>query len=253
MIGGADAPDWLVRRPIAHRGLHDRAAGVIENSASAARAAVAGGFAIECDVQLTADGEAVVFHDFALDRLTAASGAVGERRAADVAALELTGSNGDRVPTLGAFLTLIGGDAPLICEVKSRFDGDMRLADRVAEAAVRYAGPLAIKSFDPAVIAHLRGRGMPNPLGIVAEAAYDDAEWAALSPDLRAGLAALAHVADTRPDFLSWRVHDLPHAAPQLFRAALGRPVMSWTVRTPDQRQRAARWADQMVFEGFAP
>ena len=123
----------------------------------------------------------------------------------------------------------------------------------MAEAAARYAGPLAIKSFDPAVIAHLRGRGMPNPLGIVAEAAYDDAEWGALSPDFRAGLAALAHVADTRPDFLSWRVHDLPHAAPQLFRAALGRPVMSWTVRTPDQRQRAARWADQMVFDGFAP
>ena len=248
-----NAPDWLVWRPIAHRGLHDRAAGVVENSLSAARAAVAGGFAIECDVQLTADGEAAVFHDVTLDRLTSASGPVAGRRAAELGAIPLSGSAHDRIPRLGALLALVDGRVPLVCEVKSRFDGDLRLADRVAEVAATYPGPLAIKSFDPCVVAHLRRRGLPNPLGIVAEAAYDDPEWAALAPDMRAGLAALAHVGDTRPDFLSYRVHDLPHAAPQLFRAALGRPVMSWTVRTPDQRQRAARWADQMVFEGFAP
>lgn len=253
MIGAPNAPDWLVGRPIAHRGLHDRAAGVIENSLSAARAAIAGGFAIECDVQLTADGEAVVFHDFALDRLTAAAGPVVARRAADLGAVPLSGSAGDRVPTLGAFLTLVAGRVPVVCEVKSPFEGDMRLADRVAAVAAGYAGPLAVKSFDPAVLAHLRRRDLPNPLGIVAEAAYDDAEWAALTPGLRTDLATLAHVGETRPDFLSWRVHDLPHAAPALFRFALDRPVMSWTVRTPDQRQRAARWADQMVFEGFVP
>ena len=253
MIGQPNAPDWLIRRPIAHRGLHDRAAGVIENSPAAARAAIAGGFAIECDVQLSADGEAVVFHDFELGRLTAASGPVVERRAAELAAIPLSGSSDDGVPTLGALLGLIGERVPLICEVKSSFTGDLRLADRVAELADRYAGPLAIKSFDPAVLAHLRGRHLPNPLGIVAEASYDAEEWAMLTPDSRAGLAALAHVGETRPDFLSWRVHDLPHAAPALFRLGLDRPVISWTVRTPDQRQRAATWADQMVFEGFVP
>ena len=247
------APDWLVGRPIAHRGLHDRAAGVIENSLSAARAAIAGGFAIECDVQLTADGEAVVFHDFALDRLTGASGPVAGRSAAELGAIALSGSAGDRIPTLGALLATVGGRVPLICEVKSRFDGDMRLANRVLAVAAGHAGPLAVKSFDPAVVTHLRACAMPNPLGIVAEASYGDPEWAALAPERRADLAALSHVGDTRPDFLSWRVHDLPHAAPALFRAALGRPVMVWTVRTADQRQRAARWADQMVFEGFAP
>ena len=253
MMDAPNAPDWLVRRPIAHRGLHDRAAGVVENSLSAARAAVAGDFAIECDVQLTADGEAVVFHDFDLDRLTASSGPVGDRRAGHVGDTALAGAAGDRIPTLCTLLALIGGRVPLVCEVKSRFDGDTRLAERVADVASTYPGPLALKSFDPALVAHLRGRGLGNPIGLVAEASYDAPEWAALTPDVRAGLAALAHVGETRPDFLSYRVHDLPHAAPQLFRAALGRPVMSWTVRTPDQRQRAARWADQMVFEGFSP
>ena len=247
-----NAPDWLVRRPIAHRGLHERAAGRIENSPAAARAAIAGGFAIECDVQLTADGEAMVFHDFDLARLTGASGPVLERKAADVGALTLTGSE-DSIPTLGAFLALIGGRVPLICEVKSRFDGDLRLADRVAAIAEGYKGPLAIKSFDPAVISHLRGQALDYPLGIVAEAAYDDAEWADLSVDRKRDLAEMLHFADSRPDFLSYAVRDLPHAVPHLCRVAIGIPVMTWTVRTPEQRQRAARWADQMVFEGFVP
>ena len=252
MIGEPNAPDWLVARPIAHRGLHDRAAGRIENSASAAQAAVAAGFAVECDVQLTADGEAVVFHDFTLDRLTAEAGAVSARTAAALGAIALAGS-ADAIPTFATLLGLLAGRVPLVCEVKSAFDGDMRLADRVAALASTYAGPLALKSFDPAVIAHLRGRRVPNPLGIVAEAEFAEADWAGLPGGLRRDLATLAHVGETRPDFLSWRVGDLPHAAPQLFRAALGRPVMSWTVRTPEERQRAARWADQMVFEGFVP
>ena len=146
MIGEPNAPDWLVGRPIAHRGLHDRAKGVIENSLSAARAAVADGFAIECDVQLTSDGEAVVFHDAALDRLTAASGPLIERRAAEIGAVALAGAAEDRIPTLGALLDLIGGRVPLICEVKSRFTGDTRLADRVATVAANYPGPMAILS-----------------------------------------------------------------------------------------------------------
>lgn len=252
MIAPRPAPDWLVRRPIAHRGLHDRAAGRIENSAAAALAAVEHGFAIECDVQLTADGEAVVFHDATLDRLTAGSGPVAGRTAAELAATRLSGTR-DAIPSLAAVLALVAGRVPVICEVKSGFDGDMRLADRAAAVAADYPGPLALKSFDPAVVAHLRARALPFPLGIVAEAAYDDPEWAALSVTRRRDLAEMLHFAETRPDFLSYRVGDLPHAVPHLCRVAIGLPVMTWTVRTPEQRQRAASWADQMVFEGFVP
>ena len=66
--------DWLTARPIAHRGLHDAASGVIENTASAFRAAIAGGYGIECDLQISADGEAMVHHDDALGRLTDGTG-----------------------------------------------------------------------------------------------------------------------------------------------------------------------------------
>ena len=252
MILGASAPDWLVRQPIAHRGLHDRGAGAVENSTSAARAALSRNYAIECDVQLTADVDAVVFHDFALDRLTRESGPVAALRADRLESFGLVGSS-DRIPTFSAFLATIGGQVPLVCEIKSRFDGDLRLADRVADLAADYSGPLAIKSFDPTVIIHLRSRRWARPLGIVAEAAYDDPEWSALAPHLKRDLSQFLHFGDTRPDFLSYHVGDLPHAVPYLCRIAIGIPVLAWTVRTPEQRQRAATWADQMVFEGFVP
>lgn len=251
------APGWLTAQPIAHRGLHDRAAGRIENSPGAALAAVERGFAIECDVQLSADGEAMVFHDFMLNRLTGEIGPVAARSAAALGAIALSGSD-DRIPTLPAFLDLIGGRVPLVVEIKSVFEGDLGLARRVAEIVASRESPIAIKSFDPDIIAFLRAErdalGLMNvPLGIVAEAQYVQGEWAKLTPDQRLDLTHFLHFSRTRPDFLSWRVDDLPHSTPNLCRAGLGLPIMSWTVRTPEQRARAARWADQMVFEGFIP
>ncbi|ACA20795.1 glycerophosphoryl diester phosphodiesterase [Methylobacterium sp. 4-46] len=248
------APAWLTARPIAHRGLHDRAAGLPENSLAAAEAAIALGYAIECDVQLSRDGEAMVFHDEALGRLCGAPGLVRERDAADLAGLSLLGGP-ERVPTLPAFLSRIAGRTPLVVEVKSRFDGDLALARRTAEVVAAYAGPVALKSFDPAVVAALADLAPGLPRGIVAESRREnDAEegaYAGMSPEARASLAHLLHFAESRPDFLSWRVDDLPNAATHLARLLGGRPVMTWTVRTPAQVARARLHADQMVFEGF--
>lgn len=246
-----NAPGWLTARPIAHRGLHDAAAGLVENTLGSARAAIAHDFAIECDVQLSADGEAMVFHDETLDRLTTAKGAIASHSAAEIARATFRNST-EAIPTLGEFLALIGQKVPLVCEIKSRFQGDFRLADRVLEVAEAYAGPLAIKSFDPEVIAHLRSRGARQPLGIVAESSYDDPYFEDMRPSMKANCAAFLHFTETQPDFLSWHVTDLPHAIPSLFRSALERPVMVWTVRTAAQKAAAAAYADQIVFEGTA-
>lgn len=254
-LEGARRPDlgWLVARPIAHRGLHDLAAGVIENSPSAATAAITGGFGIECDVQLTADGEAVVFHDFVLDRLTGETGAVVARKAAELTTIMLKGSS-DRILTLTAFLDLIGGRVPLIIEIKSRFDGDLTLTRRTVEVVAGYRGhPIVIKSFDPAIVTALRELAPAIPRGIVAMNAYDYGDYDTLSAERKHALANLLHFTESRPDFISWKVTDLDSAAPYLCRNALGLPLMSWTVRTPEDRQRAAAMADQMVFEGFRP
>ncbi|HYF56961.1 MAG TPA: glycerophosphodiester phosphodiesterase family protein [Salinarimonas sp.] len=247
------APSWLTARPIAHRGLHDRAAGVIENTLSAARAAIARDFAIECDVQASADGEAMLFHDDVLERLTAERGAVRDRPAAELAGLAIKGSAGDRIPTLSDFLAETGGRVPLVIEVKSRFDGDMTLTRRTVELARAYTGPVALKSFDPAVVAEVRRLSPDMPRGIVAEAHYEHPSWKRLSPGQKHALGNLLHFGETDPHFVSWRVADLPHAAPYLARLLGRRPVMTWTVRTLEDRRRAAEHADQIVFEGFVP
>ena len=243
---------WLTARPIAHRGLHDAASGIIENSLSAADAAIAGGFAIECDVQDTGDGEAVVFHDFSLDRLTGEGGLVRQRPLAELETMTLSGSE-DRIPSLGTFLDRIGGRVPLVIEVKSRFDGDLNLVRRTADQVRSYAGPVAVKSFDPAIVAAMRELAPEVPRGIVAQARFDHPDWSALDPDQKHEFGNLLHLERSRPDFLSWRVADLPCAAPYLARVLGKIPVMAWTVRTQEDRRRAADHADQIVFEGFRP
>lgn len=248
-------PGWLTARPIAHRGFHRRADGVIENTPTAARDAIARGYAIECDVQWTKDGEAVVFHDFTLDRLTTATGPVAERTAAELAAVSYC-DGADPILPLPAFLALIAGRTPLICEIKSRFDGDLRLAERTAQIVAAYDGPVALKSFDPDIVAHLardsaRLGVADRPRGIVAEANYDVPDYAALPPERRRVMAGMLHWGETQPDFVSYSVDDLPNAA-SFFPRLLGAPVMTWTVRTPAHIEAARRWADQIVFEGFA-
>lgn len=244
--------DWLTARPVAHRGLHDAATGVIENTASAVAAAVAADYAIEVDLQLSADGEAMVHHDEGLGRLTEGTGRLVERTAAELKSVAFR-STSDRMLTLRELCDLVAGRVPLLLELKSRFDADERLAARTAEQLAAYAGPVAAMSFDPAVVAAL-GRFAPGlPRGIVAESRYDDPEWKRLPPRQVRGMAHLSHILTTRPHFTAFAVRDLPALSPLLARWILGMPLLTWTVRSDAERRRARRWADQMIFEGFRP
>src|SRR3954452_24346190 len=149
------APDWLTARPVAHRGLHDRARGIIENMPGAASAAVAGNFAIECDIQLTSDGEAMVHHDDELGRLTEGSGALLGKTAAELKAIKFKDTP-ERMMTLGDLCALVAGRVPLVIEVKSHFNGDRRLVKRMAEVLASYSGPAVGMSFDPDQVLALR-------------------------------------------------------------------------------------------------
>jgi glycerophosphoryl diester phosphodiesterase len=247
-----NAPDWLTARPIAHRGLHSKAYGLVENTPAGAAAAITKNYAIECDVQITKDGEAVVFHDFTVDRLMQAEGRVDAFRAAELDRLVYKKSD-QKITSLSAFLAIIGGRVAVIVEIKSRYDHDMRLADRALAAVATYPGPVCLKSFDPAVLVHLRAMGIICPLGLVAQAGYDDEEFGRLPPEKRAGFVDLRDFPLARPDFLSWNLNDLPHAVPMLCRAGIGMPVMTWTVRSQKDLTHARAWADQIIFEGFEP
>jgi glycerophosphoryl diester phosphodiesterase len=244
--------DWLTARPVAHRGLHDAAAGVIENTASAFAAAIAGGFAIETDLQISGDGEAMVHHDFALGRLTHGSRQLAAMTAAGLKDVPFK-ATADRIMTLGELCEFVAGRTPLVIELKSRFDGDRRLVTRTAQVLQSYAGPVAVMSFDPQFVQALREFAPGLPRGIVAERHYEDDEWRELTTRQRRELAFLLHAPRTRPHFVAYHVKDLPSPGPWIARNVFGLPLLTWTVRTPENRERAERWADQMIFEGFRP
>jgi glycerophosphoryl diester phosphodiesterase len=244
--------DWLTARPVAHRGLHDAASGVIENTVSAFRAAISGNFAIECDLQISADGEAMVHHDDALGRLTEGSQSLRDMTAAALKQVRFKATS-DPMLTLGDLCALTAGRVPLVLELKSRFDGDFRVVSRAAEVLKDYAGPAVAMSFDPAQIEFLRSVAPELPRGIVAERYYADAEWNALRPGQKTRMAHLLHAFTTRPHFVAYHVKDLPAAAPLVARYLFGLPLLTWTVRTQADRTIARRWASQMIFEGFRP
>jgi glycerophosphoryl diester phosphodiesterase len=243
--------DWLTARPIAHRGLHDAAHGIVENTASAVAAAVAAGYGIEVDLQISRDGDAMVHHDDALGRLTDGSGRLADKSAADLRQVPFR-ATADRMMTLGELCDLVGARATLVLELKSRFDRDARLIARVVAVLASYRGPVAAMSFDPYVVAGLRRAAPHLRRGIVAERRFDHAEWRGMTSWQRRGMAHLLHAPVTRPDFVAYRVDDLPAPATRL-ASLFDMLVLTWTVRTPAQRERAAQWADQMIFEGFRP
>src|SRR6187399_2952265 len=167
------APDWLTARPVAHRGLHDAARGVLENMPAAAQAAIDGNFAIECDIQLTADGEAMVHHDNALGRLTEGSGALLGKTTAELKAVKFHNTS-ERMMSLGDLCALVAGRVPLVIEVKSHFDGDRKLVTRMSDVLASYSGPVAGMSFDPDQMLALREKMPALPRGIIAQRTYDE-------------------------------------------------------------------------------
>jgi glycerophosphoryl diester phosphodiesterase len=244
--------DWLIARPVAHRGLHDAGAGVIENTPSAFAAAAAANYAIECDLQISADGEAMVHHDEALGRLTDGSGRLDEMTSAELRRVAFKATT-DRMISAGELCDLVAGRVTLVIELKSGRVGDQRLAARAAAVLSGYAGPAALMSFDPAQIAAVRARAPLLTRGIVAEG------WSGhVEPErvFARGKRAFAYGRDAlraHPQFIAYSVKDLPAALPLAARHLCGMPLLTWTVRGAQDRQRAARFADQMIFEGFRP
>jgi len=219
---------------------------------AAAEAAIAGNFSIECDIQLTADGEAMVHHDDALGRLTEGSGALLGKTAAELKATAFKATS-ERMMTLTDLCALVAGRVPLVIEVKSHFDGDRKLVRRMAEVLSSYDGRAVGMSFDPDQVRALRELIPNRPRGIVAERHYTETDWPEASPAQRHDMTHLRHFFRTQPDFVAYWVDELPAAAPFIARHIFGCSLLSWTVRTPAQRARAARYADQIIFEGFKP
>jgi glycerophosphoryl diester phosphodiesterase len=239
--GGFDLFGW---RLIAHRGLHDESAGVIENSLSAFKAAVASGYAIETDVRPARRSEPVIFHDSMLDRLTRLTGPVRNQPASLLSQCRLAGTP-DIVLTLDAFLDAVNKRVPVFLEVKSEGRTDLLFLRNILRSLIRYRGPLAIMSFDSSVPAFFR-RALPRlPRGLGVER-HSLPSWIGES-----GLPAKISMA--RPHFLAVEksaLHD-PVVQRMVWRDRL--PLAAWTIKSQHEASLALRHAGAVIFEGFQP
>jgi glycerophosphoryl diester phosphodiesterase len=242
--------DWS-ERPIAHRGLHERDNGVVENTASAFAAAIEGGYGIECDLQEAACGEPMVFHDATLDRLTVESGPVRRFDAARLKSARFKDVS-DRMPTLAELLDQAGGRTPLFLEIKGTREGAARFCARIARVLSGYSGPVAVMSFEPAMVAEFRALAPAIPRGLVS-CRHRSEDWPEFGRGERLARTLLAPAVVAKPDFIAYHLQSLPASAPWVWRRMLRRPMIVWTVKSREEAARALAHGDGIVFEGFRP
>ena len=253
MASMSRVPEWLLRIPIAHRGLHNASRGVIENSLPAFWAAARAGYPAELDVRLLADGEVVVFHDQNLDRLTNESGPIAARTARDLAHVLLAGAATDddpnpadaRIPLLRDVLDLIAGSTPLLIEVKN--EGEVgALEESVAALLATYRGAYAVQSFHPGTVRYWREHATDTPRGLLAGDFRDEK----IDEQMRQRLRNMEFIDECEPDFIGYDIRLLPNDA--VARAiARGLPVLGWTARVSSDAKNALTHCDNIIFEGF--
>jgi glycerophosphoryl diester phosphodiesterase len=242
-----EAWERLFDPPVAHRGLWTPD-GAPENSLAAFQAACAHGYGIELDVQLTADGEAVVFHDDRLERMTGQAGRLRDHTAAELGAMALKGTD-ETIPTLADTLTMIGHRAMVFIELKTPFGEVGPLEKRVTDILVDHNGPTAVIGFNPYSHAWFADHH-PQILRGLDSYSWNDEGARKLAPEMRKSLAALEQVELARPDFLALGLDMLPSPRADLYRAK-GMPIIAWTVRSPDQWDGVSDHCDNLIFEGF--
>lgn len=247
-------PPSFLGETIVHRGLHDVANGVQENSRPSFEAAIKGGYGIELDLQLSSDGEAMVFHDYMLERLTNETGPVQMRTAAELQSITLKIGN-DPIMVLPDLLELVDGQSPLLIELKDQ-DGAAgpnvgHLEYRVAEIMKKYKGDVAVMSFNPHSMMVMSDIAPNIPRGLTTS--DFNAEFWPMLPRKRASeLIAIPDFGRTGSCFIS-HDHRLLDAAPVRSLKARGVPILCWTVRSVEQEIKARRIADNITFEGYIP
>lgn len=249
----APLPEAFRRQPIAHRAYHDRAAGRPENSLAAVRAAVAAGYAIEIDLQPSAEGLPMVFHDYDLKRLTGRPGKLRAHAAEDLRAIPLLGGT-EGIPTFSEVLATVAGRVPLLVEIKDQ-DGAMGPATGGFEVAVAaalkgYAGPVAVMSFNPHAVAAFAFAAPEVPVGLTTSS-YDPADWVLLPAAVCERLRGIPDYESTGASFISHEHGDLGRPRVAELKAA-GAAVLCWTIRSPEAEAAARRIADNITFEGYA-
>ncbi len=238
--------------PLAHRALHDRAARRPENSRAAVRAAIAAGYGIELDVQLSSDGQAMVFHDYDLDRLTGQTGPVRNHGAAALGRIALQGGE-EAIPTLPEVLQIVDGQVPLLIEIKDQ-DGALgpdvgQLEHATVTALTGYAGPVAVMSFNPHSVARCVEFAPGLPCGLTT-CDFAPQDWKPVPPRVLDHLRAIPDYDRIGASFISHQHDDLNRPRVAQIKAA-GGAILCWTIRSPQAEATARRVAHNITFEGY--
>ncbi|MEJ6396787.1 glycerophosphodiester phosphodiesterase family protein [Yoonia sp. 208BN28-4] len=241
-------------KPITHRGLHDRDDGRPENSMAAFEAAIEHGYGIEMDLQLSADSQAMVFHDYDLGRLTDQKGPVAQLTSDELEMITLTGGDSDaHIPKLEDVLALVAGQVPLLIELKDQ-DGGMgpnigRLEQATIAALESYDGPVALMSFNPHVVAKLQEIAPNIPRGLIT-AAFNPDGWAYLPEKTRSRLRDIPDYDATGACFISHDKSDLDRPRVHELKAQ-GATILCWTIKSAEQERKARKVVDNVTFEGY--
>lgn len=243
--------DFLIT-PIAHRALHDVTDGRPENSRAAILMALKLGYSIEIDLQLSRDGQAMVFHDYALERLTDGSGPIQQMTSKELASLTLKGSN-EGVPTLQEVLDLVAGKAPLLIEFKDQHGqmgaGVQTLESMAAPLLNAYKGPLAVMSFNPNTVANLAQFCPKIACGVVT-CDFTKEEFPLLTTEIRDHLRGIKDYHRVGASFVSHDHRDLKSKSVGELKSE-GAPILCWTVQSPSEEAEARKVADNITFEHY--
>ncbi len=238
---------WLLDKPIAHRGLHTD--DLPENSLGAFANAVEHGYPIELDVRLTDDEVVVVFHDDSLGRMTGKDGYVSKLGSEVLHDYKLLNAEKKPtqyyIPTFEEVLKLVDGKVPLLIEIKNQ--GSVgNLEKKTAAILASYNGLYAVQSFNPFSIAYFK-ENMPDvPRGILS-CFFTKNELAGAVK--RHVLKTLKMNKVAKPDFISYCAENLPNR--YVTRAKL--PVLAWTVRSNEKMEELGDVANNIIFEKFIP
>ena len=245
-------PASFFAKAITHRGLPNLDEGRAENSMAAFEAAIAHGYGIALDLQLSKDGAAMAFHDYDLGRLTDEKGAVAQRTSKELGAIPLKGDGG-MIPTFGEVLAFVAGRVPLLIEIKDQ-DGIMGpkvgpLEDATAKALEAYDGDAAVMSFNPHSIGHLHRIGLDRPLGLVTSA-YTAEGWPTIPAKWRDELRDIPDFDAVGASFISHEAEDLSRPRVSTLKTA-GAKVFCWTIKSAKAEAEARKVADNVTFEGY--
>ena len=235
---------WLVKQKIAHRGLHDEVSP--ENSLSAFKKVVEKGYAIETDVQMTADGILLVFHDEILDRMTDGKGLISQKNFNEICNYTLKNSE-EKIPLLSEVLSLVGGKVPLLIEIKSHKNIGPE-EEKIKAMLEKYDGQYAFQSFNPFIVKWFKDN-MPDVKSGVLSSFFKDVKLSVFQKIILKNLW-LNKLA--KPDFVSYNVDDAANFK-KLSKIKGTLPILFWTVRSTEQMRLVSEKCDNIIFEDFLP